>query len=180
MRTIVLALLYVVLAIISLPFLLAELLVRKLNEKSAAKFALIVVQIVFNTVMFVSGSKKVIMGRERIPKDVAVMYAANHRGFYDILLAYSLVPNQTAFVSKDSLKKVPIIGQWMYFLNCEFIDRKDLKQQLSVIISCIAKVKKGYSIYIAPEGTRSAADTLLPFKEGSFKIAHKSDRKSVV
>jgi 1-acyl-sn-glycerol-3-phosphate acyltransferase len=174
MRTILLALLYVILTIVSLPLLLIELLVRKINQKAAAKFALVVVKIVFCIVMFISGSKKTIIGKERIPKDSAVMYAANHRGFYDILLAYSTVPNQTAFVSKDALKKVPIISQWMYFLNCEFIDRKDLKQQLSVIISCIAKVKKGYSIYIAPEGTRNTKEELLPFKEGSFKIAHKT------
>lgn len=54
------------------------------------------------------------------------------------------------------------------------MDRSDLKQQMTVIKTCIAQIKDGYSIYIAPEGTRNATDTLLPFKEGSMRIATKT------
>lgn len=31
--------------------------------------------------------------------------AANHRSFYDIILAYATVPNQTAFISKMEIKE---------------------------------------------------------------------------
>ena len=50
---------------------------------------------------------------------------------------------------------------------------EDVKQNLQIILSAITLVKNGYSIYIAPEGTRNATDTLLEFKEGSMKIATK-------
>ena len=53
------------------------------------------------------------------------------------------------------------------------MDRGDVKQNLQIILSAITLVKNGYSIYIAPEGTRNATDTLLEFKEGSMKIATK-------
>ena len=49
-----------------------------------------------------------------------------------------------------------------------------MKQNMGVILNAISLVKDGYSIYIAPEGTRNATDTLLPFKEGSMKIATKT------
>ena len=65
---------------------------------------------------------------------------------------------------------MPCVAQWMYFLNCLFMDRGDVKQNLQIILSAITLVKNGYSIYIAPEGTRNATDTLLEFKEGSMKI----------
>ena len=154
-----------------------ECIVWKINEKAAAAFAIRVVQIAFNVAMFVSGCKKHISGLENIPQDQPVMFAANHRSFYDILLAYSSIASrhvQVAFISKIEIKKFPMIAQWMYFLNCLFMDRGNMKQNMEVILKAISLIKEGYSIYIAPEGTRNATDTLLPFKEGSMKIATKT------
>ena len=63
-------------------------------------------------------------------------------------------------------------------LYCLFLDRKDIKQGLKVILTAIDQVKAGISICIFPEGTRNRdredSTTLLPFKEGSFKIALKT------
>ena len=173
MRTIIILILYVVISILSIPMYLVEAIVRLFNKKAAAHMAQVIVKGAFNLVMFVSGCQKTILGKENIPADTPVMYAANHRSFYDIILAYATVPNQTAFISKMEIKKMPCVAQWMYFLNCLFMDRGDVKQNLNVIISAISLVKEGYSIYIAPEGTRNATDTLLEFKEGSMKIATK-------
>lgn len=173
MRTIIILILYVVISILSIPMYLVEAIVRLFNKKAAAHMAQVIVKGAFNLVMFVSGCQKTILGRENIPADTPVMYAANHRSFYDIILAYATVPNQTAFISKMEIKKMPCVAQWMYFLNCLFMDRGDVKQNLNVILSAISLVKEGYSIYIAPEGTRNATDTLLGFKEGSMKIATK-------
>lgn len=173
MRTIIILILYVILTILSIPAYLIEWIIRQFNEKAAAKIAQAIVRVVFNIVMFVSGCKKTIIGVENIPADTPVMYAANHRSFYDIILAYATVPNQTAFISKKEIKKMPCVAQWMYFLNCMFMDRGDVKQNLNIILRAISLVKDGYSVYIAPEGTRNATDTLLDFKEGSMKIATK-------
>lgn len=175
MRTIIILILYVVISILSIPMYLVEFILRKINPKTAARTAQAIVRVAFNLVMFVSGCRKTIIGRENIPADTPVMYAANHRSFYDIILAYATVPNQTAFVSKMEIKKMPCVAQWMYFLNCMFMDRGNVKQNLSVILRAVSLVRDGFSIYIAPEGTRNATDTLLEFKEGSMKIAIKGN-----
>ncbi len=178
MRTILIILLYLIVFVISIPLLLAECIIRKINQKAAAAFAIRIVRIAFNLTMFLSGCKKHISGLENIPTDTPVMFAANHRGFYDILLAYSSIASvhvQVAFISKIEIKKFPMIAQWMYFLNCLFMDRGDMKQNMGVILNAISLIKEGYSIYIAPEGTRNTSDTLLPFKEGSMKIATKTN-----
>lgn len=175
MRTIIILIMYILIAIISIPMYLVEFIIRCINKMAAAKLAQTIVRNVFNLVMWVSGCKKTIIGRENIPTDTPVMYAANHRGFYDIILAYATVPNQTAFISKMEIKKMPCIAQWMFFLNCMFMDRSDVKQNLGVILQAVSLVKDGYSVYIAPEGTRNATDTLLEFKEGSMKIATKTN-----
>jgi 1-acyl-sn-glycerol-3-phosphate acyltransferase len=72
--------------------------------------------------------------------------------------------------------KYPFLPNWMLLLNCLFMDRKDMKQSLKTILEAIAKVKGGVSMWIFPEGTRNRGELLdmLPFKEGSLKIAEKS------
>ncbi len=175
MRTIVILILYVIISILSIPMYLVEAILRCIDRRWAARLAQWIVKGAFNLVMLVSGCHKTILGVERIPTDTPVLYAANHRSFYDIILAYATVPGQTAFVSKMEIKKMPCVAQWMYFLNCLFMDRGDMKQNLAVILEAISLVKDGYSIYIAPEGTRNATDTLLEFKEGSMKIATKTN-----
>lgn len=177
MRTVLILLLYLLISIFSIPLLLIECVMRKINPKAAAAFALRIVRIAFNMAMFVSGCKKEIIGLENIPSGQPVLFAANHRSFYDIILAYATIASvhvQTAFISKIEIKKFPVIAQWMYFLNCLFMDRGDMKQNMGVILNAISLIKDGYSIYIAPEGTRNTTDTLLPFKEGSMKIATKT------
>lgn len=171
-------LLYFLLCIISIPLLLLACILRKINKKTAAAFAIWIVKVAFRLGMLASGCKKEVIGVENIPTDTPAVFAANHRSFYDIILAYAVIASagvQVAFISKIEIKRVPMISQWMYFLNCLFMDRGDMKQNMGVILDAINLVKEGYSIYIAPEGTRNATDTLLPFKEGSMKIATKTN-----
>ena len=173
MRSIIMVIVYLIICVLSIPFLLALLLVRAINQRAAAVFSQKIVWLAFRLCMLISGCKREIVGREKVPMDTAVMYAANHRSFYDIILMYTAVPNQTSFIAKIEMKKFVCIAQWMYFLNCLFMDRGDIKQNLQTILKAIELVKNNYSVYIAPEGTRNATDELLPFHEGSMKIATK-------
>ena len=56
----------------------------------------------------------------------------------------------------------------------EIYDREDIKQGMKTILDGIELLKKGTSIYIAPEGTRSKNDEVHKFHEASFKLADKS------
>jgi 1-acyl-sn-glycerol-3-phosphate acyltransferase len=124
--------------------------------------------------LFISGTKKTVIGLENIPKDEAVLYVANHRSYFDIIVGYTSVPNLTGFVAKKEMQKVPFIRVWMRYLNCLFLDRDDIREGLKMVLDGVALVKNGYSIWISPEGTRNQGKDLLPFKEGSLKIAEKS------
>lgn len=174
MRSLIMLLVFIIASIISLPLYLVALIIRAINQKKAASFSQSIIRVVFKLALLISGAKATIRGLENIPKDTPVMFASNHRSFWDIVIAYSIVPINTAFVSKKSIKYYPTIGQWMYFLNCKFLDRGDLRQNMKVILETIDLAKNGYSIFICPEGTRNPKDTLLPFKDGSMKISTKS------
>jgi len=77
-------------------------------------------------------------------------------------------------MAKKEIAKVPFVSYWMRYLQCLFLDRDDIKQGLKTILKGIDLIKAGYSVFISPEGTRSQGTEMLPFKEGSFKIAQKT------
>lgn len=174
MRSILVIIYAIIICIISLPLYLVALILKLINPMLCARFSQVFVRYVFIIAMFLSGSKKVIIGRDRVPTDTPVLYAANHRSFYDVLLSYSTVPTQTAYISKIEVSRYPCINIWMRFLRCIFIDRDDLKQQMQVIKKATEEIQEGYSIFISPEGTRNATDELLTFKEGSMRMATKT------
>lgn len=122
-----------------------------------------------------SGTRVIVKGEENVPKDTAVLYVANHRSYFDIILTYVRVPRPTGYVAKLEMKRYPLLNVWMYYLHCLFLDRKDIKKGLKTILKGVEKVKSGISICIFPEGTRNKTDQdFLPFHEGSFKIAEKA------
>lgn len=153
-------------------------IIGKFDERKKQRIALSMVQGGFWCILKVcSGTKTTVIGRERIPKDQAVLYVGNHRSFFDILIIYTLVPDLTGFVAKKEMEKIPFLSTWMRLVNCLFLDRKDMKQGLKVILEGIEKLKSGISICIFPEGTRNKGNDeteLMPFKEGSLKMAEKS------
>ena len=51
---------------------------------------------------------------------------------------------------------------------------KDTRQGLQTILTAIEHVKKGISIFVFPEGTRSKDGKMKEFKAGAFKIATKT------
>ena len=64
----------------------------------------------------------------------------------------------------------------MQYLYCLFLDRENAKEGLKTILKAIEYVKNGISIFIFPEGTRNKGEelSLLPFKDGAFRIATKT------
>lgn len=172
----ILAVLFVaIFLILSLPLQGALWIVGKYNPMVKRRVSLAVVGWAFNVVSFISGVKRTVIGEENVPKDQAVLYVGNHRSIFDIVIAYPRVPNPTGFIAKKEILKVPLLNIWMIYLDCLFLDRKDIRKGLEMVLTAIDKVKNGISIFIYPEGTRNkTAKPLGEFHKGSFKIAQKS------
>lgn len=163
--------------ILSIPVFLAEWLIGKWNPGLRDISSLRIVQWAFRVVAWLSGVKLTVIGEEHIPKDTAVLYIGNHRSFFDIVLTYARCPGLTGYVAKKEMVKVPLLSTWMKRLYCLFLDRSDVKEGLKTILAAIEQVKEGISIMIFPEGTRGRGKNeleMLPFHEGSFKIATKT------
>lgn len=121
--------------------------------------------------------KLTVRGLEHIPEEGGVLFVSNHRSFFDIITSYPVLPKQTGFIAKDGLWKVPSLRRWMQLLNCQFLNRRDIRQGVEVIKRAAELTEKGTSVWICPEGTRNPNPdntTLLDFHEASFKIAERS------
>lgn len=177
MRMILIVLFLGMFFIVSLPLYLVAWLLGKKDEKLQVAFSQKIVNGAFWIIFWIAGVKLKCTGVEKVPADEPIMYISNHRSYCDILAGYLTVPTLTGFVSKDMLEKVPFIRIWMKFLKCLFLDRKNPKEGLKVILKGIEQIKSGYSVFIMPEGTRNQSENLLPllpFHEGSFKLATKT------
>jgi len=180
MRTFLIFLSLVIVAIISIPLYLVAFILKLINPMLAHRFAQRIVIIVFRLWIFFAGTDYEIIGRDRVPTDEPVLYIANHRSFFDVFFGYAFIPTPTSFVSKASIKKLPCIAQWMYFLSCSFLDRDDIKSGMEMIKRNINLVsERGLSVFICPEGHRNSTDELYEFKEGSFRIATRTNCKIV-
>lgn len=135
-------------------------------HKTTSKWAL-------NRVKF-SGAKVQIFGEENIPKDTPVVFISNHQGNFDIALFMSYIDKPKGYVAKIEMKKIPILRDWMTYMNCVFMDRSSIRKSAEAIVEGVNIIKKGYSLVIFPEGTRSKGDKIGEFKAGSFKLATKA------
>ena len=177
-RFIITALFVILFLILSIPLLIAEWIIGKFNPPLKDRSSLAIVNWAFRMVLRLSGVSVTYIGEDRIPKDTPVLYVGNHRSYFDIVMTYVRVPRTTGYISKVEFLKIPLLSNWMKNLHCLFLDRKDIKQGLKTILAAIEKVKSGISICIFPEGTRNKNEDeldMLPFHEGSFKIAAKTN-----
>lgn len=119
----------------------------------------------------------VINGAENIPEETCVLYP-NHLSSADVVLFFSVLNKPTTFVAKKEISKWPIVRSYFKANSGLFIDRKDLKQSLKVMMKVqedlIKNKDKDWVIF--PEGTRNR-DNLMNIKEfhhGSFRPAMKA------
>lgn len=183
MIRLILVLLFVIMfLLVGIPILGIEWLIAKKWKAAADLSQLRMVQWAFRGICFLSGVKLTVIGEEHVPKDEAVLYIGNHRSYFDIIISYARCPGLTGYIAKDSIAKVPLLSWWMRRLYCLFINRDDIKESLKTILAGIDHIKNGISICIYPEGTRGQTPSeteMLPFKEGSFKIAEKTGCKII-
>lgn len=173
-RLILISIYLILFLVLSIPVLLAEWLIGKFKPAWKDKSTKALVGFGFRCITAIAGVRLIVLGRENIPSDSAVLYVGNHRSYFDIVLTYSQFPGITGYVAKAEMRRWPLLSSWMKNVHCLFLDRKNIKEGMKTILAGVEEVKRGVSLCIFPEGTRNKVnDTFLPFHEGSFKIAEK-------
>lgn len=97
------------------------------------------------------------------------LVVANHQSFLDIPLLY-LLPWNMKWVTKKSMRKIPILG-WMITMTGHIpIDRKSLRS-FQALDRLIEPIRRGIPGMIFPEGTRSRDGHVQRLKRGAFRLA---------
>nr|WP_027870193.1 lysophospholipid acyltransferase family protein [[Eubacterium] cellulosolvens] len=160
--------------ILGLPVLGVLCLVGKINRNAKDRACQAAVSWAFRVILAISGIRVTVLGKENIPAEQAALYVGNHRSNFDILATYPFMKRPGGYIAKKSMEKIPLLNLWMRAIYCFFLDRSNIKDGMQMIKDAIAQIKDGRNVFVFPEGTRNRgeADTpLLPFHEGSFRIA---------
>lgn len=111
-----------------------------------------------------------VTGLENIRDIRSAVFVGNHQSMLDIFLYLGFIPRNGAFLAKKQVIWVPIIGWLLLIFGHIRIDRSNPKESLASVQRCIKAIDTGWSIFIFPEGTRTDAGEIKPFKSGSMKI----------
>ena len=124
--------------------------------------------------VWMSGAKLVVHGRENVDPKRPTIYVSNHQSTFDIPVVLLAVPGNLRFVAKHSLKWVPVLGWYLWLAGHILIDRGNRQRAIASLDRAALRIRRGTSIVVYPEGTRSADGRVLPFKKGPFALALKA------
>ena len=174
MRAVLIVLLVVIFFIVTIPLDIILYFVGKSNPQLKISICQAMVRKIFQAILWVAGAELTADGLENLPEDQAVLFVGNHQSYFDILATCIFIKRGVGYVAKKEMIKIPFLNLWMKGINCLFLDRDNIKEGLKTILKGVEELKKGNSMFIFPEGTRNSGKALLPFKEGSTKMAEKA------
>lgn len=107
-------------------------------------------------------------------RERSVVIAVNHQSFMDIPILLGLLPGYFAFVSKAEVFAVPVLGPYMEACGFIKLRRGEKAGSREAMSECFEALESGRSVLMFPEGTRSDAGALLPFKKGAAVLASRA------
>ncbi|MFC2822124.1 MAG: lysophospholipid acyltransferase family protein [Sphaerochaeta sp.] len=140
--------------------------------------------LISNIGLWLSGTRVHVSGnlasiRKRIKNGESFCFVSNHTSILDIILMLGKLGAKAGFVTKRELVYVPLINAIIASTHSVFIDRKNLRRSVASIKKATENIRKGHSMVIFPEGTRSKTGEIGFFKHGSFRMATESGAEIV-
>jgi len=169
MRTILLALIYVVLIFVLL-FLLIIFWPLGLREPllRLGKWAIWLAPGIL-------GIKVKTEGRDKIERRTPYVFMSNHLSFLDGPLLFPLIPQAIRVILKKEVFRIPVVGQAMRFVGFVPVDRKRARGGKKGIDQAARMMReRKYSYLIFPEGTRTRDGRTQAFRRGGFFLALES------
>jgi len=117
--------------------------------------------------------KITIEGREKALRGTTYVIISNHQSMLDTLLINCL-RYKFKWISKIENLKVPVLGWYLKMAGYITVNRGNEDSKAEMLEKSYNFLKKGNSIMIFPEGTRSTDKEIGFFKRGAFQLALKA------
>ena len=111
-------------------------------------------------------------GREHVEKDRRYVVVSNHISNFDIPVLFRSIPTPIRFLAKKELYKIPLMGPGMDTAGIVKVDRGGaLSTKEAVSAAARETYRRGYSLMVFAEGTRSRTGEMAGFRTGAVRIA---------
>jgi 1-acyl-sn-glycerol-3-phosphate acyltransferase len=119
-----------------------------------------------------TGCPVAVEGLEHIEPDTPQVLVGNHQSWFDVPAVAAHIPKSFHFVAKKELERVFIFGRAWKAAGHISIDRSDRESAIASLDRAGEQLQaEGSCVVLFPEGTRSPAGELQPFKKGPFMLA---------
>ena len=126
-------------------------------------------KLITDTVLGIFGRE--VIGGENIDRKQPYVIVINHTSMMDIMSIYPL-PLVFKWVSKREVYRIPMVGRLLFMHGDIVINRASTKEAMQLVHTRgMEWLKKGASVSIFPEGTRSKDGEIHNFKAGAFILA---------
>jgi 1-acyl-sn-glycerol-3-phosphate acyltransferase len=109
-------------------------------------------------------------GKEKAVKGKTYVVISNHQSILDILVMNTL-GYRYKWISKIENNKVPFLGWYLMMAGYISVDRGNEESKVAMMEKSLDCLRRGTSIMIFPEGTRSLNGEIGFFKRGAFQLA---------
>lgn len=116
------------------------------------------------------GVRVVVHDAARMQTGEPRVYAANHVSWFDVFVLASTL-RRYKFIAKAELERIPLFGAAVRAAGFIFIDRSNRTAAFAGYEAAAARMRRGFSVVVYPEGTRGTNYALRPFKKGPFVLA---------
>jgi 1-acyl-sn-glycerol-3-phosphate acyltransferase len=126
------------------------------------------------TSLALAGLRVHIEGLERLDPKGAYIFMPNHASFLDILLTLAYIPYDFRHIIKEEFFSIPLLGLVVRRAGQIPMDRKNPWKALKSLRQAAELLKRGVSIVVFPEGTRTRNGAIREFKTALFILPIRS------
>jgi 1-acyl-sn-glycerol-3-phosphate acyltransferase len=112
-----------------------------------------------------------VQGLENLQPKRSYVFMSNHVSNLDPPILVPSIPGRCSVLVKKEVFRIPILGTAMQVADLVPVDRSNRDAAIESVRAAAEVLRRGLSMVIYPEGTRSPDGRLLPFKKGPFHLA---------
>jgi 1-acyl-sn-glycerol-3-phosphate acyltransferase len=125
-------------------------------------------------ILWLAGVGLSVRGAENADWKRPYVIVANHQSQLDIPVLMAGLPGPIRFLAKRSLFFIPLFGWSMWLAGFIPVDRGRSRRARASVRRAAERIRRGPSLVVFPEGTRSPTGEVQRFKSGAFVLAIRS------